>query len=131
MVRIISIHEYDLKPDVTEEQFEQAIRNAEARGVLQLPGLVAYHVVKGVKGVRRGAYTIIWIYASQEAWEHLWGTPEQPRGPQDYPENWRVWEEEILASLLAQHPDAIRFTAYAERWSEAQWTRASPQQASL
>ena len=116
MARIISIHEYDLKPGVTDAQFEEAIRRAETRGVLQLPGLIAYYVVKGVKGTRQGAYAIAWVYASREAWERLWGTPEQPHSPHDYPENWRLWEEEILAPLLAQHPDAIRFTAYEERW---------------
>jgi hypothetical protein len=25
---------------------------------------------------------------------------------------WRVWENEVLAPFLAQHPDAIRFISY-------------------
>ena len=79
MGRIISIHEYDLKPGISAEQFEHALRDAEARGLLQLPGLVAHHFVKGAKGVRSGAYAAVWIYESREAWEHLWGTPAHPR----------------------------------------------------
>jgi len=79
MGRIVSIHEYDLGPRINVEQFEQVLRDAEARGLLQLPGLVAHHFVKGAKGVRRGAYAALWIYESREAWEHLWGTPEHPR----------------------------------------------------
>jgi hypothetical protein len=114
MARIISIHEYDLKPGSDAQQFEDLIRAAEARGLLQLPGLTAHYFVRGSKGARRGAYAAVWIYESREAWEQLWGTPEQPRSPQDYPENWKIWEEEILAPFLAQPPDAVRFTAYEE-----------------
>jgi len=61
MGRIISIHEYDLKPGIDLQQFEQALRDAEARGLLRLPGLVAHYFVKGAKGVRRGAYAALWI----------------------------------------------------------------------
>ena len=78
MGRIVSIHEYNLKP-----------------------------------GVNVG-YAALWIYESREAWEHLWGTPEHPRPSQEYPDSWRVWEEEVLAPFLGDHPDRIRFTAYGE-----------------
>ena len=114
MARVVSIHEYELKPGINVEQFEQVLRDAEARGLLQLPGLVAHYLVKGTKGVRRGAYAAVWIYESREAWEHLWGTPEHPRLPQDYPDTWRVWEQNLLAPFLRDHPDAISFTAYEE-----------------
>jgi hypothetical protein len=114
MRHVVSIHEYELKPGVDVARFEQALRDAEARRLLQLPGLVAHYFVKGAKGVRRGAYAAVWIYESREAWEHLWGTPEHPRLPQDYPEPWRIWEHELLAPFLQGHPDAIRFTAYEE-----------------
>jgi hypothetical protein len=70
--------------------------------------------VKGAKGVRRGAYAAVWIYESREAWEHLWGTPEQPRLPHDYPESWKLWEQELLVPYLRDPPDAIGFTAYEE-----------------
>ena len=114
MGRVVSIHEYELKPGINVEQFEQVLRDAKARGLLQLPGLVAHYLVKGTKGVRRGAYAAVWIYESREAWEHLWGTREHPRLPQDYPDTWRVWEQDLLAPFLRDHPDAISFTAYEE-----------------
>ena len=114
MGRMVSIHEYNLKPGIDGEQFERVLHDAEARGLLQLPGLLAYHFVKGARGVRRGAYAALWIYESRAAWERLWGTPEHPRPPQEYPDTWKVWEEELLAPLLEDHPDAIRFTAYEE-----------------
>ncbi len=89
MGRIVSVHEYDLKPGTSAEQFEHMLRDAEACGLLQLPGLAAHHFVNGVKGVRRGAYAAMWIYESREAWEQLWGTPAHPRLPQDYPDTWK------------------------------------------
>jgi hypothetical protein len=46
MARIISIHEYDLKLGINPARFEQALRDAEARGLFDLPGLTAHHFVK-------------------------------------------------------------------------------------
>jgi hypothetical protein len=40
MGRVVSIHEYELKPGTNIEQFEQVLRDAEARGLLQLPDLL-------------------------------------------------------------------------------------------
>ena len=114
MGRIISIHEYDLKPGINIEQFERILRDAEARGLLQLPGLVAHHFVKGAKGVRRGAYAALWIYESRGAWERLWDTTAHPRSPQEYPDTWKIWEEELLAPFLEHRPDDLGFTAYEE-----------------
>jgi len=112
MPKVISIHDYILKPGVEEHQFENALRTAQERGLFHLSGLVAYHFVKGIKGERQGQYTAIWIYKSREAWEALWGSVEQPRGKHEYPANWQIWEDDILAPLLTQEPDVIRFTSY-------------------
>ena len=114
MGRIISIHEYDLKPGINIGEFERILRDAEARGLLQLPGLVAHYFVKGAKGVRRGAYAALWIYESRAAWDRLWGTDEHPRPPQEYPDTWKIWEDELLAPFLEDRPDDLRFTAYEE-----------------
>jgi hypothetical protein len=116
MARVISIHEYELRPGVQEAVFERALHDAERRGLFDLPGLIEHHFLRGVKGVRRGAYTAIWIFESREAWEKLWGTVEAPRPAADYPENWKIWENDILAPFLIEHPDTIRFTSYEEIW---------------
>ena len=55
-----------------------------------------------------------WIFESREAWEKLWGSPEAPRPPAEYPKGWMVWENEILAPFLTGDPDTIRFTSYEE-----------------
>jgi len=114
MARMISIHEYDLRPGSDPALFEQALRDAEARGLFELPGLTAHHFVKGVKGARTNAYAAVWIYESRDAWERLWGTLERPLAREQYPTNWQIWEEELLAPILTGDPDAIRFTAYEE-----------------
>ena len=53
MARVISIHEYDLKPGADVAAFEQAVRHAERRGLFALAGLVEHHFLKGIKGVNR------------------------------------------------------------------------------
>jgi len=114
MALVISVHEYELKPDVDESVFENATRDAERRGLFNLPGLAAHYFLKGVKGHRRGMYAALWIFESTEAWERLWGPADCPRPAEQYPETWKIWEREILASFLNQDPDTIRFTAYAQ-----------------
>lgn len=113
MGRVISIHEYELKPDIDGSEFEDALRTAEDQDLFQLPGLVEHHFIKGLKGSRVGKFAAIWVYESREAWEDLWGSPDQPRGKADYPENWQTWEK-MLEPFLAQDPDEILFTAYEE-----------------
>ena len=114
MARVISIHEYDLKPGGDLAAFERAIRDAERRGLFALAGLVDHYFLKGIKGARRDAYSAVWIFESREAWEKLWGSLEVPRPPAEYPKAWMVWEDEILAPFLARPPDTIRFTSYEE-----------------
>jgi heme-degrading monooxygenase HmoA len=114
MARMISIHEYELKPGISADRLEQAFRAAQARGLFRLPGLMAHHFVKGVKGTRRDAYAAVWVYESREAWERLWGTLDRPKTHGEYPVQWRIWEDELLAPILSTNPDTIRFTAYEE-----------------
>lgn len=90
MAKVISVHEYEPKPRVLEADFERALHDAERRSLLDLPGLVGHHFLRGLKGVRRGAYAAIWIFKSRQAWERLWGAPQAPRPAADYPENWKV-----------------------------------------
>ena len=114
MAQIISVHEYELRPGVREEELEHALQDAERRGLFELPGLIGHRFLKGLKGARPGRYAAIWIFESRAAWEKLWGTPDAPRPPADYPDKWKVWENEVLAPFLVQHPDTIRFTSYID-----------------
>src|ERR1700741_1065207 len=111
MARVISIHEYDLKPGADVAAFERAVCDAERRGLFALAGLVGRHFLKGIQGARRGAYNAVWIFESREAWEKLWGSLEAPRPPAEYPKAWTVWENEIRAPFLTRLPVAIRLTS--------------------
>jgi hypothetical protein len=112
--RIISVHEYELRPDVRIEQFEQALRDARRRGLLQMPGLVETSFLRGIRGSRRGKYAALWTYQNLQVWEQLWGPIDRPRQKTDYPSNWRIWEDEVLTPFLAVDPDSIEFSAYQE-----------------
>ena len=114
MPRVVSVHEYELRPGVDAADFERALGEAERRGLFDLPGLCGHHFLRGVKGAGRGAYAAVWIFESREAWESLWGAPEAPLPPSQYPPSRQVWENDILAPLLSQDPDTIRFTSYEE-----------------
>src|SRR2546430_13375698 len=128
MARMISIHEYDLRPGSGAGRFEEAIRAAEARGLFALRGLTAHHFIKGVKGARNDAYAAVWVYESREAWERLWGTLERPLERTQYPEKWRVWEKERLAPHPSRPPARINITASAGLLSGAQAPpQANPQ----
>jgi hypothetical protein len=98
--------------DVSE--LERAIRQADERGLLVLPGLVDHYFLKGPKGCRNGCHAAISVFKSRAAWERLWGTPDDPIGKQEYPSNWKVWEDEVLAPFLNLEPNAIIYTDYEE-----------------
>lgn len=110
MRKVISVHEYKLKPDVETVQFEKAVRKYP----ISLPGLADYYLLKGVRGSRKNSYAAVWIYESEEAWENLWGSRDNPVSRKDYLENWLVWEDAVLAPLLDRDPDKIKFTSYLE-----------------
>ena len=60
------------------------------------------------------AYTAIWVYKNREAWEKLWGKADKPIKKENYPEKWKIWEDQLLAPLLSQDPDHIYYAAYEE-----------------
>ena len=112
MNKVISIHEYELKPGVSGKEFEQAIKAAEQEDLFNLPGLEDHLFLKGVKGHRKGQYAVIWIYRNKQVWEALWGTPDKPVTQENYPESWKRWENEILARYIIGDPDKIVYTSY-------------------
>ena len=114
MTKIISIHEYTLKSNVTENQFKAAIQRAQKRQLFRLPGLEDVRFLRGIKGKQRGHIVAIWTYESKEMWQQCWGSPEQPIRRDEYPEQWKIWEDEFLSPLLDRDPDQIDYTAYEE-----------------
>jgi hypothetical protein len=114
MTKIISIHEYKLKDGVSIQQFEAAVDDAHKAELFSLPGLIEYRFLKCIRGTRGVEFAAIWIYENRESWEKLWGNVDRPVRKVDYPEKWKIWEDEILAPLLAQDPDRIEYAAYEE-----------------
>jgi len=114
MGKIISIHEYELRPGVAENDFENALRQARESGLLSLPGLDLIYFGKGIRGQRKGRYVAIWVYTDLGLWEQNWGPADQPISSSNYPAEWRFWEQNILNKYLDRAPDTITFTAYRE-----------------
>jgi hypothetical protein len=113
-MKVISIHDYELRTGVDPAAFEEALRAAEDQRLLDLPGLIGHHFVRGLKGTRRGRYSAIWLYEDRAAWEVNWGTPNDPKPRSDYPAGWLAFEDHTLRPFLSVDPDALRFTAYEE-----------------
>lgn len=114
MTKIISVHEYRLRPTTDRNEFERAIRGAEQRGLVELPGLLDHYFLRGIRGARSGEYAAVWVYKSRRAWSQLWGSVAKPSHRQEYPRNWMIWENEVLAPFIAEDPDLITFTAYEQ-----------------
>lgn len=109
---VISLHEYQLRPGIEGKELEEAYRQAVARGLFDLPGLVEHHLLHGIRGDRESRYAAVWIYRNRKAWEALWGPPGNPKPKGDYPPTWQTWEDELLSPLLIRDPDKINYTSY-------------------
>lgn len=118
MARVVSIHRYLLREGFGPEALVDAATRAEGRGLFELPGLDDYVFLEGMKGGQRGRCAALWIYGSEEAWKALWGPSSDPKPKSQYPEKWIIWEDQLLAPILAEDPDRIGFTSYRELLSE-------------
>src|SRR5262245_52229509 len=114
MARTISVHEYELKPGTDPERFEQTLRDAEALGLFDLPGLISHHFVKGVKGARRDAYAGSGSTKAGMFGNDCGAPGSIRRHPPSILRQWRLWENQFLMPVLSTVPDAIRFTSYEE-----------------
>ena len=112
MARVISVHEYELKP-ASRKPLSSAPCMTPNAAVSSTSRAHRPPFPSRPEGSTARAYTAIWIFESREAWERLWGTVEAPRPPSEYPELENLGDR-ILASFLTQDPDTIRFTSYEE-----------------
>jgi len=64
MAKIIGVHQFELKPGVKPEDFEQAMREEIAKA-LDLRGTRMY-LTKGERGEQVGDYLIMWEFESVE-----------------------------------------------------------------
>lgn len=110
---IVSVHHYELAETATPADFRDAVDEAVSRGVFEaIPGLVDYQFMQGIKGSRTEKFAAVWTYESRAAWTDVWGPVDEPVPKPEYPDEWRVWEDELLDPLLAEDPDTIDYTSY-------------------
>jgi hypothetical protein len=111
MRRIFAVHEYELRDDTDNQEFESILKDTLLSKELDMPGLESRHLLKGYKGERKSKYSVLWIFKSQEALEELFGIEEKPkRGPA----NFVNFEDNILSKFLDRPADKIVFTDYWE-----------------
>ncbi|HIE11369.1 MAG TPA: hypothetical protein EYP62_07110 [Kiritimatiellae bacterium] len=111
MGRIVSIHEYELRPGVDPAEFERDVLRYWEAGRPRVPGLEDRWLLKGIKGHRRRRYAAVWIYRDRASWEAVWGPPHRPVEGRSYPPEWIAWEE-FIGRFLDRDPDRIVFSAY-------------------
>lgn len=111
---IISTHHYELAQTATEDDFYEAVEEAEQRDLFTLSGLSDYRFLRGIRRNRMDKFAALWVWESREAWRKLWGSVGDPIDKENYPEKWLVWEDEILNPILSSDPDDIDYTAYDE-----------------
>lgn len=109
---IVTIHHYKLGESSTPDDFRAAAREAERQDLFDLPGLKKYQFLRGIKGARKEGFTAVWTYESRQAWRDLWGTVDDPKPKEEYPDKWVVWEDGLLSSVIDEAPDKIEYTSY-------------------
>lgn len=109
---IVSVHHYELVDTTTPDEFEAAVRTAERRGLVDLPGLVDWWFLRGSRGEHENGFAAVWIYQDRQSWANPWGPVGEPVTKNDSPEEWRVWEDDILAPLITGDPDRIDYTSF-------------------
>ncbi len=110
---VISIHIYALRQEIDEETFLRNVTGYLKERFGGLKGLRGLKVLRGLRGRYRDHFAILWVYESYEAWRELWGEPDKPRPPEEYPDEWKSWEA-FLANYLDRDPDKIEYTAFIE-----------------
>jgi hypothetical protein len=87
MARVFGVHTFELKPGVTEQDFERCANEFHA---LQLTGVESYWA-KGDKGERKGKYVLILVMESAARdvyYGSADGEPPSVPPPEEFPKWW-------------------------------------------
>jgi hypothetical protein len=107
MPRVISIHEFELKPGVTEAEFEDAVRAFILVDQSEGGGGALTSLIKSDRGTRRGQYGLLIEFESVEA-RDSWFTDDGPTEKANqffarHPEWMPAWEH-IQSLAVEPHP---------------------------
>jgi hypothetical protein len=110
---VVSVHHNELAESADPSDFREAVSEAVSSGLFEnVPSLVDYRIVHGIRGARAGEFAAIWMYESKDAWVDVWGPVGEPVPKTEYPDPWLTWEDELLDLVLANDPDTIEYTSY-------------------
>ena len=118
MDRVYGVRELELKPGVSEAEFERFVRE-EWAAALPLRGL-HMRVLKGQGGARTGKYLWLWEWESYARWREAFPEArEGPAGRQQASDEVQQWYDAHQAAVgerfraLAEVPREV-FTSYRE-----------------
>ena len=80
MAKVFGIHELELRPGVTPEQFDQFVRDEVARAPTQPVWTI--HVLKGDRGARDGKFAVLMEIESVETRDRLFPDPGGDPSPE-------------------------------------------------
>jgi len=86
MSKVIGVHTHDLKPGVTEEEFEKFV--IEEMEPLSLEGVKRY-TLKGDKGEGKGKYLGLLVIDSVEIRDKYFGSPSGEPATEELPDDWK------------------------------------------
>ena len=78
MAKVFSIHEVELRPGVTAEEFERFLKTEYMSGALPMPIGWSVAYLQGNRGIRAGKYVVLYEVASVEERDNFFpeaGTP--------------------------------------------------------
>jgi hypothetical protein len=72
---VVSIHEFELGPEVSDEAFEKLVLEEWVPAWSQVPGMGNFKLLKGNRGARDGKYTFTFEMESVERRDQLFPQP--------------------------------------------------------
>jgi hypothetical protein len=87
MSKVFGVHTYELKPGVTEEDFEKFI--TEEVNPLSFDAGKLY-ALKGDKGERKGKYLVLVVLESSEVRDKYFGSPEGEPATEEMADEWKA-----------------------------------------
>ena len=107
MANVFGMHAIELKPGVSEQEFEEFVRKEVIPVYNQVPGQTT-HLLKGDRGERSGKYLVLIELESTERRDHIyppvgdgWGVAEDVQ--QMVGDTGPIWEK--FATLAEAFPD--------------------------
>ncbi|HSK66167.1 MAG TPA: hypothetical protein VK888_04505 [Anaerolineales bacterium] len=111
MAKVLGMHSIELKPGVSEQEFEEFIQKEVIPVYRRVPGQTT-HLLKGDRGERKGKYLVLIELESTDRRDHIY----PPAG-----DGWGV-AEDVLQLVGNTDPIWAKFATFAEGFPDPAFT---------